>query len=380
MCTEDTSPVVIRLRGLPFSAKEAEIKSFLADVSPKEIRFRYGSDGKITGEAFVVVADKKEADRVMAHNKELIGRRFIETIPSSIEEMNWCNRKAPKPDGTLRLYGLPYSITKDEIRNFFEGLEIVENGIGILTDSQSRPTGEAFVQFTSPKVANLGLEKHMERIGSRYVEIYESNLTEANQAIRRQMHINLGNRESRKRSYHWANPYWSNTPNSQDDSSALPNSQELCAQPAPVESGQTLLGGQPFAKAVLTAAGLAHACPSYQPVLTPTRVYPAYPNSMPHCSQASEYSTVAPSLNQPSNSQLRVRMRGLPFSATEANIMGFFHPIQPVSICLRYNKVGQPLGEADVMFANVGDARKALGRDRALMGSRYVELFSTLKK
>lgn len=50
---------------------------------------------------------------------------------------------------------------------------------------------------------------------------------------------------------------------------------------------------------------------------------------------------------------------------------------QPVA---RKNQVGQPVGEADVMFANVEDARNALGRDRALMGLRYVELFSTLKK
>ncbi|KAA0185002.1 Heterogeneous nuclear ribonucleoprotein F/H [Fasciolopsis buskii] len=352
--------------------------SFFADVPLREIRFRYGSDGKITGEAFVVVADKEEATRVMAHNKELIGRRFIETIPSSIEEMNWFSRKAPKPDGTLRLYGLPYTITKAEIQSFFEGLKIVEDGIGILTDSQNRPTGEAFVQFISLSVANLGLARHMGRIGGRYVEIYESNLTEANQAIRRQMYINLGKCESRKRSYLWTNPYWANLPRSQNEALSLPNYQEFYTQPASLDPNQTLLGGQPFAKAVLTAAGLPYPYPSYPQLPTAAQVHPFYTNPVCRYQQFSDYSTTLSS--QPSNSQLRIRMRGLPFSATEANIVGFFHPVQPVSICIRYNKVGQPVGEADVMFANVEDARNALGRDRALMGLRYVELFSTLKK
>lgn len=48
------------------------------------------------------------------------------------------------------------------------GLEIVPNGIMLPEDRQGRSTGEAFVQFASPAIAERALEKHKERIGHRW--------------------------------------------------------------------------------------------------------------------------------------------------------------------------------------------------------------------
>ena len=50
----------------------------------------------------------------------------------------------------------------------FIGLEIVPNGITLLQDGQGRTTGDAFVEFASPQIAALALEKHKERIGHRW--------------------------------------------------------------------------------------------------------------------------------------------------------------------------------------------------------------------
>uniref|UniRef100_A0A8C8Z7M7 RRM domain-containing protein n=1 Tax=Prolemur simus TaxID=1328070 RepID=A0A8C8Z7M7_PROSS len=47
-------------------------------------------------------------------------------------------------DGVLRLRGLPFGCTKDEIAQFFSGLEIVPNGITLPVDPKSKITGEAF--------------------------------------------------------------------------------------------------------------------------------------------------------------------------------------------------------------------------------------------
>jgi len=48
------------------------------------------------------------------------------------------------------------------------GLEIVPNGITIMTDSMGRTTGDAFVQFTSQESVERALAKHKETIGHRW--------------------------------------------------------------------------------------------------------------------------------------------------------------------------------------------------------------------
>mmetsp|Transcript_17004 Transcript_17004/g.49254 ORF Transcript_17004/g.49254 Transcript_17004/m.49254 type:complete len:269 (+) Transcript_17004:1-807(+) len=72
-----------------------------------------------------------------------------------------------------------------------------------------------------------------------------------------------------------------------------------------------------------------------------------------------------------------VRMRGLPFSATDMDVANFFAPLRPIpgTIILGRNASGQPSGEAHVTFATDADARLALTRNRQMMGNRYIELF-----
>lgn len=48
------------------------------------------------------------------------------------------------------------------------GLEIVPNGITLLTDYSGRSSGEAYVQFVSKEVAEKALQKHREKIGHRW--------------------------------------------------------------------------------------------------------------------------------------------------------------------------------------------------------------------
>lgn len=48
------------------------------------------------------------------------------------------------------------------------GLEIVPNGITLLTDYSGRSSGEAYVQFVNREVAEKALLKHREKIGHRW--------------------------------------------------------------------------------------------------------------------------------------------------------------------------------------------------------------------
>lgn len=70
-----------------------------------------------------------------------------------------------------------------------------------------------------------------------------------------------------------------------------------------------------------------------------------------------------------------VRMRGLPFSATEQNVLEFFAPLTPVAVHMEYDRQGRASGEATVDFATHEEASEAMGKNRQSMGHRYIELF-----
>jgi heterogeneous nuclear ribonucleoprotein F/H/epithelial splicing regulatory protein 1/2 len=62
--------------------------------------------------------------------------------------------------------------------DFFEGFNIMPNGIHIVMGSTDRPTGEAFVEFISSDEAQRGMERHRQNIGSRYIELFRATKSE----------------------------------------------------------------------------------------------------------------------------------------------------------------------------------------------------------
>ena len=52
------------------------------------------------------------------------------------------------------------------------------NGIILRVDPEGKTTGEAFVQFASQELAEKALGKHKERIGHRYIEMFNSSQEE----------------------------------------------------------------------------------------------------------------------------------------------------------------------------------------------------------
>merc|ERR1711931_321961 len=78
-------------------------------------------------------------------------------------------------DGYVRLRGLPYEATKKDIAAFFAGIEITPYGITLTMDQDGRPSGDAYVEFTSTEEAEKAMKKHKEKIGHRYIEVFKSS-------------------------------------------------------------------------------------------------------------------------------------------------------------------------------------------------------------
>ncbi|KAA0184425.1 hypothetical protein HAZT_HAZT011596 [Hyalella azteca] len=66
--------------------------------------------------------------------------------------------------------------------------------------------------------------------------------------------------------------------------------------------------------------------------------------------------------NKPRFPTHSVHMRGLPFKATDYDVMDFFKPLETVNITFVQDNNGRASGEADVEFATHSDALKAMGK------------------
>ena len=87
--------------------------------------------------------------------------------------------------GYLRMRGLPFSASQEDILKFFAGYKIVEDSVVFTFKSDGRATGEAYVKFCSPDEARRAMSKNKELIGSRYIELFIATLDEHMKSVTR---------------------------------------------------------------------------------------------------------------------------------------------------------------------------------------------------
>lgn len=203
----------LRLRGLPYSAREPEVMEFFRGIrlTADDIQFQYDSDGKFTGESYVRVHNDMDFKEAISYNLSQMGNRYIEIFESNGAEFEKV-RLSQFPDkrealqamrmdptllqppipvqqihtpqillteevGIVRMRGLPYSCTEEDISNFFKGLRIAKNGIKRAVVG-GRPSGEAYVVFENRQDAVDALNLNMEKIGTRFIELFSSSARE----------------------------------------------------------------------------------------------------------------------------------------------------------------------------------------------------------
>lgn len=77
----------------------------------------------------------------------------------------------------VHLYGLPWTVSVDNIRKFLRdcSIEDGDSGVVLTTNPSGSPSGEAFVTLSSEEDLERALRHHREYIGSRYVEVSKSS-------------------------------------------------------------------------------------------------------------------------------------------------------------------------------------------------------------
>ncbi|KAH7423193.1 hypothetical protein KP509_12G043400 [Ceratopteris richardii] len=204
---------VVRLRGLPFDCREMDVYEFFTGLDIVDILLVH-KRGRFSGEAYVVFGAPLHVDFALQRNRQNMGRRYIEVFRCKKQEYYQAiamevndsrnsyerdvpfTRVTPVPPKSvpekdlehtevLRLRGLPFSVSKREIINFFNESFLKDENIHIVTHSDGRATGEAFVEFSSPEESKAAMKKDKMTLGSRYVELFPSSRDEATSAAAR---------------------------------------------------------------------------------------------------------------------------------------------------------------------------------------------------
>ncbi|ELT87306.1 hypothetical protein CAPTEDRAFT_189098 [Capitella teleta] len=74
-------PTTVVIKGLPFNVQVADILAFFEGIyeMQPDVQVQRGSDGRLTGEAYITFGSRSEAERAITErNRKVIGNRFVE--------------------------------------------------------------------------------------------------------------------------------------------------------------------------------------------------------------------------------------------------------------------------------------------------------------
>ncbi|CAI0450084.1 unnamed protein product [Linum tenue] len=203
---------VVRLRGLPFDCTDTDVAEFFRGLDIVDILFVHKGGNKFSGEAFCVLGYPLQVDFALQKNRQNMGRRYVEVFRSTRQDYYKAiagevseyrdvssprrsyararsydeGKESAEHTGMLRLRGLPFSAGKEDIMEFFKDYgSLSEGSIYILTNSEGRPNGEAFVEFESAGDSKAAMEKDRMTLGNRYIELFPSSVVELKEAMSR---------------------------------------------------------------------------------------------------------------------------------------------------------------------------------------------------
>lgn len=92
--------VIIRMRGLPFTATAEQVLQFFSSACPvtdgtEGILFVRFPDGRPTGDAFVLFSCEEHAQNALKKHKDILGKRYIELFKSTAAEVQQVRAALP---------------------------------------------------------------------------------------------------------------------------------------------------------------------------------------------------------------------------------------------------------------------------------------------
>uniref|UniRef100_A0A3B1KKB1 G-rich RNA sequence binding factor 1 n=1 Tax=Astyanax mexicanus TaxID=7994 RepID=A0A3B1KKB1_ASTMX len=329
----DTKEVfVIRVRGLPWSCVAEDVVKFFSECqirgSVNGIHLMHDRNGKPNGEAFIELEDEVDLHKALERHMEYLGSRYIEVYEVTnrdAEAIMKGSDMSPIKDGVVRIKGLPFNCSEEDVLEFFSGLDVAKEGVTFVLDHRGRKTGDAFVKFANQEIANRALQRDKDYIGKRYIEVFPSKNSE--------IHFIRRRKEASDTTLHTRRTNSVSVPIHHDNMRGLTNQ--------------------------ATAGDIINA-PSKEDEDPPSPVH-------------------TPPQETDTKEVFVVRVKGLPWSCLAEDLVKYFSECQirggVNGIHLMYNKIGKPNGEALIELEDEKDLSKAMERHGQYIGSRYIEVY-----
>ncbi|XP_024130926.1 probable RNA-binding protein 19 [Oryzias melastigma] len=175
--TEPATEFTVKLRGVPFSVKEQQIKEFMTPLRPAAIRIGRNESGQRSGYVYVDLHSEEEVNKALKKNKDYIGGRYIEVF--KVDHGGGKakkDRKDTEPDknftrklkddeeeedvsetGRLFVRNLPYTCTEEDIKELFSKHGPLSEVLFPIDNLTKKPKGFAFVTYMIPENAVTAL-------------------------------------------------------------------------------------------------------------------------------------------------------------------------------------------------------------------------------
>ncbi|XP_061881050.1 G-rich sequence factor 1 [Entelurus aequoreus] len=423
---------IVQVQGLPWACTSQDVVRFFSECQVRKgvsgVHMTMDGQGRPSGRAFVELEHEEDVRKALEKHRQYLGPRYVEVYEvtdSDAEEILKKTTQSPADSRVVKLRGLPFSCTENDIVLFFSGLDIIKKGITIITNRKGRNTGEAFVWFATQEAADEALQKDRQLIEERYIEVFPSTSQELQSRLSSSLSPSSEVTRKRVSPLHTAaRPVYEVT-----DSDAEEILKKTTQSPA--DSRVVRLRGLPFSctenDIVLFFSGLdiikkgitiitnrkgrntgeafvwfatqeaADEALQKDRQLIEERYIEVFPSTSQELQsrwrgssslssevtkkRVSPLHTAARPVAAPRPSKTSslsshyVHLRGLSFHASGEDIVKFFSPLSVSMIRLELGPDGRPSGEADVYFDCHEDAVAAMSHDRMNIGGRYIELF-----
>merc|ERR1711892_1209952 len=164
----------IKLGSLTWKATEDDIKMFLNGCIVKEVIITTNERGKPSGNAFVKLEGKADAERAKTYNKKYLGERWV-TV-AEITEHEYIKETQSDKNGFAKLGSLSWSATEEDIETFLDGCNIIE--VIITKNERGKPSGNAFVWFEGKEDVEKAKSYNKKYLRERWVTVDEITVDE----------------------------------------------------------------------------------------------------------------------------------------------------------------------------------------------------------
>ena len=169
---QDQYKYFLKLGNLPFRVTKEELAGFTEGQSkPEDCFLDYGDRyERPSGSAYLGFNDQYARDSILSMHriKEIDGRVVnvsrASLLPNSV--MHQLENPIETNSHCVRLLGLPFNVTKNEIVSFLEGCSVVE--VKMCKNNRGRPIGQAVVKLSDAQSKEKAIGHTKKEIGNRF--------------------------------------------------------------------------------------------------------------------------------------------------------------------------------------------------------------------